>query len=102
MADTTVPSGGLPLIPGLGTSTVIAVTPLATALKTPLLTRVATPLLLALHFTPAALVRSTVPPAPVVPMAMNVPVCPTAVSVCEAGTMATDTYGSVTAGTETA
>ena len=73
LADTTVPSGGLLPMPGLGITTVTATTPLDTAVNCPGMPGVgtATVLLLLLHTTPVALVRFTVAPVPVVPMAMN-------------------------------
>ena len=74
LAATIVPSGGLPPMPGFGTTTVMAATPLATAENCPGVPEgvgLATARLLLLHTTPVALVRFTVVPEPVVPMAMK-------------------------------
>ena len=90
LADTTVPSGGLPPTPGFVTSAVMAVAPdVVPALTKPGPVIVATVLMVELQF--ATLVRSTVAPVPVVPMAMYCAVWPDAVTVCEAGMMASET-----------
>jgi hypothetical protein len=83
---------------------VMAVVPFAMAVATPVVDMMeATEATLDLHVAAAIvavpivadwLVRFTVAPVDVVPMAISPEVCPATVSVCEAGTMASETSGS--------